>query len=749
MISLRKQNFFIGSVVVLLFAALCWFSFDFMRSVQRSLWDNSVKNIMESTARGASVLQRGYVKDIEMLRMLANELEQEPSTNVERIRRKLKTFLSNTGSLSALIFENGTGYVDSGLAVTLSPEELATVRELHDDSGLLFPYRNRGNGRRTFTIYAAVAFPNGPKAYLFKGYSVETLYSDYALSFYNNTGFSYVVAPNGDIVMRSVHPASNKTFANLFDIIGENGNNFNIVESFRKSLKSGKTGMAVFNDKDGENVFCYVPMPRMGGWYVVSIVPNEEIMREAYSITRKTLFICFLVFAGFLVAFLIYLRLNRSYEKEIRALAYRDRLTGVRNLTKFRIDGNALLEDAETPRYAVLSLDILNFKIFNDVMGHEEGDALLKAFAGMLKSETSHPALIARVVADTFLVLFPYEERDELPAYCEALLQAINAFVLSRGRNYRIELRCGICCVEDSDAAPDINTLLDRANIALKAIKTKGAPLWNFYDHTMRDRLLREKELEMRMEKALVQGEFLVYVQPKYWVQSRELAGGEVLVRWKSADQGFLSPGEFIPLFEKNRFIVKLDQFMFSSVCALLRRWLDAGVRPCPLSVNISRVQFYTPDFVETYIGIKDTYGIPDGLLELEFTESIFFENVELLNAAVRKLKRAGISCSIDDFGTGYSSLNVLKDLPVDVLKLDGMFFRTLKEDERAKIVIRNIMRMAGELNMATVAEGVETQEQVAFLETTGCDIIQGYVFARPMPVAEFAELLGPSEETR
>ena len=384
---------------------------------------------------------------------------------------------------------------------------------------------------------------------------------------------------------------------------------------------------------------------------------------------------------------------------------------------------------------------MLNFKIYNDVMGYSEGDALLKAFARILEREAPRPVLVARMLADAFLVLFPYKGKEELVTYCEAYSRALNGFIVSREQNYQLELRSGICCVEDSDAS-DINSLLDRANMALKTIKMKGAAQWKFYDRTMRDKLLREKDLEIRMEKALADGEFLVYIQPKYWVGTRALAGGEALVRWKSPDQGFLSPGEFIPLFEKNRFIVKLDQFMFTSVCGLLRQWLDAGIEPRPLSVNVSQMQFHTPDFVERYIGIKSQYAIPDGLLELEFTESIFFDNVALLSSAVHEFRRAGIKCSIDDFGAGYSSLNVLKALPVSVLKLDGMFFRTAKDDEQANIVIRNIMRMAGELKMATVAEGVETPEQVAFLETTGCDIIQGYVFARPMPAAEFTELL-------
>ena len=256
---------------------------------------------------------------------------------------------------------------------------------------------------------------------------------------------------------------------------------------------------------------------------------------------------------------------------------------------------------------------MLNFKIYNDVMGYSEGDALLKAFARILEREAPRPVLVARMLADAFLVLFPYKGKGELVTYCEAYSRALNGFIVSREQNYQLELRSGICCVEDSDAS-DINSLLDRANMALKTIKVKGAAQWKFYDHTMRDKLLREKDLEIRMEKALADGEFLVYIQPKYWAGTRALAGGEALVRWKSPDQGFLSPGEFIPLFEKNRFIVKLDQFMFTSVCGLLRQWLDAGIEPRPLSVNVSRMQFHTPDFVERYIRIKSQYAIPDGL---------------------------------------------------------------------------------------------------------------------------------------
>ena len=746
MVKHKRQRVTVVTLIGLLFAALCWVSFNFMDSVQSSLWENSVKNILESTTRGASLLQRNYLKDLEMLRMLSLELGSGDSTDADRIRDRLKLFLSGAGTLSALVFEDGTGYLDNGLAVTLNSEEQERVRNLSEKSGLLFPQRNRATERRTFTIFTTVDFRDGRHAYLFKGYNVETLYAEYALSFYNNTGFSYVISPDGNIAMRPLHPASNRTLSNLFEIIGEGNNDPEVVESFRDSLQRGKSGVAVFDDGNGEKVVCYVAMPEMAGWYVVSIVPNAEIMREANVIVRQALLICFLGFVGLLAAFLVYARMNRNYRKEIHALAYSDTLTGIRNFQKFREDGDELLNAPGAPKYAMLSIDMLNFKIFNDVMGYAEGDALLKAFSRVLERAPGKKVLTARMVADHFVALLSYEDKEELREYCTFLARAVDAFIVSRRLIFRQELRVGICCTEDSDAAPGVNALLDRAGIALQAIKVKGANLWNFYDHSMRDGIVREKELEARMEKALADGEFQTFIQPKYWLESRRLAGGEALVRWKTRKEGMLSPGEFIPLFEKNRFIIRLDRHMLTSTCRLLRKWLDEGRHVLPLSVNVSRVQFYTPDFVNAYIQIKDEYEIPDGLVELEFTENMFFEDISRLSFIVGRLKHAGFRCSIDDFGSGYSSLNMLKDLSMDALKLDRGFFRTAQDSERARIVVRNMLNMADELRMLTVAEGVETEEQVKFLETSGCDIVQGYIFGRPMPAEEFDELLASAD---
>ena len=252
----KKRNLMLSLAAGLLFVAMCGVSINFIREVEHLLWENSVKNILESTARGATLFQRGYLKELEMLNMLAHDLGNGVSSNSDRIRDKLKTFLTRTNSVSVLVFEDGSGFLDSGQAVMLTPEERERVDALRGKSGLLFPRQSRGLEGRTFTIYTSVTFSDGRGAVLFMGNEVESLYMEYTLSFYNNTGFSYIVAQNGDIAMHPVHPSCSQTFSNVFEIISEKENDAALVQSFRESLKNGRSGVAVFSNSEGEkNVF--------------------------------------------------------------------------------------------------------------------------------------------------------------------------------------------------------------------------------------------------------------------------------------------------------------------------------------------------------------------------------------------------------------------------------------------------------------------------------------------------------------
>ena len=262
----------------------------------------------------------------------------------------------------------------------------------------------------------------------------------------------------------------------------------------------------------------------------------------------------------------------------------------------------------------------------------------------------------------------------------------------------------------------------------------------------MRERMMKEADIESKMEKALENREFVFYLQPKYDVQGHHILGAEALVRWIGKDGQVVMPGDFIPIFEKNGFILKLDEYVFESVCQYLADRIQKNLPVVSVSINISRLHFYQPDFIERYGKIKKKYHLPDGLLELEITENILLEDMKKVQEIITKLQNQGFICSVDDFGSGYSSLNSLKDLPFDIIKLDKLFLDNSYNAKRSQEIIKAIIDMAKHIDMKTVAEGVETNEQLDFLKTTDCDMIQGYIFSKPIPVHEFEKQLQESQ---
>ena len=292
-------------------------------------------------------------------------------------------------------------------------------------------------------------------------------------------------------------------------------------------------------------------------------------------------------------------------------------------------------------------------------------------------------------------------------------------------------LDCGIYKISKSDN--DINTIMDRANTARKTIKGGHKNSFAFYDKEMHKKILKEKEIENSMVDALNNGEFIVYFQPKYSLSDYQIIGAEALVRWDNPQKGLIPPIEFIPVFERNGFIVNIDFYVFEEVCKKIREWMDEGQKVVPISVNLSRMHFVNSNFIEKFKLIVDKYKIPTRLIELELTETAVLDNIEGLLDTMNNLKEKGFVISMDDFGTGYSSLNLLKELPVDILKLDRAFFTEKDESNNEKIVISNVIKMAKELKMKVISEGVETISQVEFLKQIGCDMV--------MPVKEFEKI--------
>jgi EAL domain-containing protein (putative c-di-GMP-specific phosphodiesterase class I) len=266
----------------------------------------------------------------------------------------------------------------------------------------------------------------------------------------------------------------------------------------------------------------------------------------------------------------------------------------------------------------------------------------------------------------------------------------------------------------------------------------------SFFTKAMHEKILKESDIFNNFYRAIEKDEFLLYVQPKYDLMTETLSAGEALVRWKDSTGKLINPSEFIPVFEKNGCIRQLDQYMLESVCKKQREWLDKGLDIVPISVNLSRACFSDKSLVKEILRLVDSYKVPHNKIELELTESAFFDNKELLIDTVTKLRSFGFSVSMDDFGAGYSSLNSLKELPIDIVKLDGGFFKVNEHDDIKKsgIIIHNIIKLAYDLNLKVVAEGVEHQDQIDFLRSLGYDIlIQGYYYSKPIPSKDFEAL--------
>ena len=434
--------------------------------------------------------------------------------------------------------------------------------------------------------------------------------------------------------------------------------------------------------------------------------------------------------------------LLENTNKELSELTRKDILTGAYQMDAFGEKTQKILDKRGQKKYAIVYTDFADFKYVNDIFGYAYGDSILKKYGEILCSSLREDELCGRVFADNFVLLMRYEEKEEIARRQKENDKKIAQFMREGKEQQSILTYCGICCLEDVIEELKIEELLNRANFARKTVKNGTKPNYVYYDESIRARLWEEKAVENRMYGALARREFKVYYQPKVSLKTGRIACSEALVRWVTSDGTVISPGDFIPVFERKLLIGRLDRYVFEEVCRFLRQLLDMGQQPLPVSVNVSRLQFYEKDFVKNYVEIRDKYQIPPCLLEIEFTESVVFDNMNLLFGIVQELKEEGFSCSIDDFGKGYSSFGLLKSLPINVLKIDSLFFDEGEDKEKDMAIVQGIVELMRKLGIHTVAEGIERQEQVEFLERIGCDYIQGYFFFKPMPEKEFEHLI-------
>ena len=448
-----------------------------------------------------------------------------------------------------------------------------------------------------------------------------------------------------------------------------------------------------------------------------------------------------LVVAILAVAIIIYtimlrkmteLKIRKNDYRMLQRRVHRDELTGVYNKTYFYEKvRNAI--DATDENMCIVVMDVVKFKVVNELHGMEAGDRLLKYMADMLvKLGEGRDFIIARFTEDHFYVCMREKDFNEihLPRHHKTFLEDMD-----------IKVVYGVYMVGDRRDVP-VNIMCDRAALAIHDKEHKQVGYIYYYSDEERRRIIREQEIENEMEAALIERQFRIYVQPKYDIDTQKITGGEVLVRWFHPDNGMISPGEFIPIFEKNGFIIRLDYYIWEEACKLISELNAKGMPKLPISVNVSRAHFYGNELKSKLEELIGKYDLERKDLEIEITETICAEDADIVVKKVQELRKVGYRIAMDDFGSGYSSLNMLKEMPLDIIKMDLKFLDGGDDEAKSRNILGTLITLAKSLKFDVVVEGVETKEQVAFLQGIGNCNIQGYYFSRPVDTDTYESML-------
>lgn len=485
-----------------------------------------------------------------------------------------------------------------------------------------------------------------------------------------------------------------------------------------------------------EGYALYVQLRGANGWTLFYIVYNDSVQEQIQFVLVESFIAVFgVVLIMALMAALIFSYI-RGEQKKVYDLAYVDELTSAPNENAFKERAVELIRDNPDVPYVVTCFDIQNFRYINEGYGHEKADMLLRAVAGALRESYTYNECFARLSADRFLGLCVDDERteerkkfvmDKVTAACEAIPM-----------KYPVNFKTGIYYVRNRNE--DISDMIDKANLARKSARSAARQNIAEYRDQLMEETRRQEHVESRMHEALANGEFVPFLQPKWDMLNDHICGAEALIRWITPDGGVVPPGDFIPVFEKNGFVEQIDFFMLEKICEYLRKMIDEGREVYPVSINQSRYLLFDPNYISRVQAIMLKYRVPKGLIELEITETVFFSEKERMLEVMRQLKEFNMNLSIDDFGSGYSSLNLLRDIPFDVLKIDREFLDESSQSETGKWILRKIVEMAEGMHLKVICEGVETHEQVEMLLSIGCQMAQGFLYSRPIPIEEFME---------
>ena len=535
-----------------------------------------------------------------------------------------------------------------------------------------------------------------------------------------------------------------KDYTNIYQAIADSTNRSNgamkKINAIKKNLYTKINYSTTIKDSDGEQMLIYTgEISKSHDAYYVYIFKGGRLEAEVKGVTTRSFVVClFMILIMVALIFFVWVTLNESNDL-IAKLAYSDDVTGGNNYNYFRRHAPEYIHKHKETPYVMLRFDIMNFRYINESYGHGKADRVLKAtIQEFEKVYDNTKELCVRVNSDQFvaLVINDNEYEDKYIRYLKGIADEANEANI----RFPIRLKVGMYQIRKEDS--DIDLMIDRANAARKSIDVTSNTLIAKYSDNIIQNMRKVDAIESEMQKSLKNGEFKIFIQPKWNIVEDRIYGGEALVRWIKKNGDMVYPSDFIPVFESNGFIENLDFYMLEQLCIKMKdmRKQEGKYRFYPISINQSRVLINNPDYVKNVEKVLKRYETDVTKVQLEITENVFFDQREKMVEVVNQLKKLGLELAMDDFGSGYSSLNILKDVPFDILKIDKDFFDESIISNASTVILKKIFEMAFDLGIDVICEGVETKDQVEMLKKFGCSKVQGYFYGKPMPVDEFIE---------
>ncbi len=728
-----KKNIYVAISYIMLLGVLPA-TFIFSSLIGRRLEKHIEDTMRDAASLCEEMIERQYESDMLMLEGLAvrmaTSFEDDPALAMQRLVSTAERYNMKRIAFS---FPDGSTMATDNAEMNLTGVD--NFERALDGEQLLTTVISDITDGNMVNIYSLPVYQLETKEILgvmSAVYQSETFEELLAASFFDGEGYTYIIDSKGNVVIDSHHANSLSDMSNVFQYMKEHGTkNISALES---SLSNEGEGFIEIDREEKEDLLAYYSKLDISDWNVFSMVPKNIAEQTKVAVMTGVMIYCILVSV---IAVYVVLSMNRAMREKnklLRNALYVDPLTGGRSYEKFRIDCKARLKKKKEKKAVFVFLDIDNFNLVATLYGHEESVDTIRRVYAMIHNCVGDKGIIGRNSADQFCVMFFYNENEEFEKNIQSFVKTLHD-----NAKFANMLRpsMGIYMVEDPNEG--IHDMLNKARTAHETIKQNEDTIIAYYDAGFRDKKYQNKHMADEMEEALKKHEFVPYLQPKYEAATGSICGAEALIRWINSEGKVIPPGTFIPLAENNGFVRSLDREMFAMICQLQKSLLESGMKPVPISVNVSRQLLYDKTFADDYCTYIQKIGIPAELVELEITESALFEDINLFRNTLEKLRSFGFRILMDDFGTGYSSLMMLHTVPIDVMKLDKSFIDDYA-DKKGSSIIQCVLNLAKQLGIPVVAEGVETEEQYLYLKDSGCDVIQGYYFSKPVPKEEFLE---------